>query len=46
MAIVTLQLPIVKAYSENRPAGCVYCDSPILQRWGGRLRGVKDTHVH
>jgi transposase-like protein len=46
MAIVTLQLPIVKAYSENRPAQCVYCDSPILQRWGGRLRGVKDTHVH
>jgi hypothetical protein len=45
MAIVTLRLPIVKAFTENRPAQCVYCHSPILQRWGGRLRAIKDTHI-
>jgi hypothetical protein len=46
MAIVTLRLPIVKALAENRPAQCVYCRSPLLQRWGGALRAVKDAHVH
>lgn len=45
MAIVTLYLPIVKAVSEHRPASCPHCSSPILQRWGGQLRAIKDTHV-
>jgi hypothetical protein len=45
MAIVTLRLPIVKAFAEKRPAQCIYCRSPLLQRWGGRLRAIKDTHV-
>ena len=32
--------------AESRPTQCVYCSSPILQRWGGRLRAVKDPHIH
>lgn len=46
MAIVTLRLPLVKAFAENRPAQCVYCGSPLLQRWGSVERTVKDPHVH
>ena len=46
MAIVTLRLPIVKVSAEKRPAQCVYCRSPLLQRWGTRFRAIKDTHVH
>jgi transposase-like protein len=46
MAIVTLHLPLVKAFTENRPAQCIYCASPILQRWGSVERAVKDPHVH
>ena len=45
MAIVTLRLPTVKPSIETRPAGCRYCASPVLQRWGGALRAVKDPHV-
>jgi hypothetical protein len=46
MAIVTLRLPLVKALAETRPDHCVHCRSPLLQRWGGRFRTVKDTHIH
>ena len=46
MAIVTLALPIVKATTESRPARCVHCGSPLLQRWGGRVRAIKDPHIH
>lgn len=45
MAIVTLRLPLVKASSESRPTQCPHCGRTILQRWGGRLREIKDTHV-
>lgn len=46
MAIVTLRLPDVKASIATRPAGCRYCASPVLQRWGSQIRAVKDPHVH
>ena len=46
MAIVTLRLPLVKAFAENRPTQCAYCASPILQRWGSVERAVKDPHVY
>jgi DNA-directed RNA polymerase subunit RPC12/RpoP len=45
MAIVTLRLVDVKAGSEGRPAICKYCGSGVLQRWGGTVRNIKDTHV-
>ena len=46
MAIVTLCLPVVKAFAENRPSQCAYCGSSLLQRWGKVERAVKDPHVH
>ena len=46
MAIVTLRLPDVKAFTENRPSCCSHCDSPLLQRWGRVERAVKDPQVH
>jgi transposase-like protein len=46
MAIVTLRLPLVKAFAENRPTQCVYCGSCLLQRWGSVAKAVKDPHVH
>lgn len=45
MAIVTLHLPVVKASCESRPSGCPMCGSAVLQRWGGKVRRVKDPHV-
>ena len=45
MAIVTLQLSTVKAYTENRPSECPHCGSGLLQRWGGTLKPVRDTHM-
>ena len=45
MTIVTLRLPNVKAAAESRPRGCAYCGSAVLQRWGGRVRAIKDPHV-
>jgi DNA-directed RNA polymerase subunit RPC12/RpoP len=44
MSIVVLQLPDVKGESESRPSECPYCQSEILQRWGGSLKRVRD-HV-
>jgi transposase-like protein len=46
MAIVTLRLPLVKAFAEDRPPGCPHCASPLLQRWGRVEKAVKDPHVH
>jgi len=46
MAIVTLRLPAVKAYTEDRPAHCPACGSSVLQRWGSVQRAVKDSHIH
>jgi len=45
MAIVTLRLPDVKACNPTRPSSCPHCNHPILQRWGGCQRQVKDTHL-
>lgn len=46
MAIVTLRLPDVKVVAEVRPEECPFCGCPILQRWGGQPRSIKDPHVH
>jgi len=45
MAIVTLHLSTVKAYTESRPSRCPHCGSGLLQRWGGTLKPVRDTHI-
>ncbi len=45
MAIVTLRMPDVKTSNPTRPSRCPHCHHPILQRWGGSQRVVKDTHV-
>jgi transposase-like protein len=45
MSIVVLKLPDVKGYIENRPACCPSCKGEILQRWGGRVREIRDHQV-
>lgn len=45
MAIVTLRLSTVKAYTESRPSGCPHCGNNVLQRWGGAYKPVRDTHI-
>jgi transposase-like protein len=45
MSIVVLKLPDVKGYNENRPPCCPSCKGEILQRWGGRIRGIRDHQV-
>lgn len=45
MAIVTLQLPNVKAAAEKRPSRCPHCGGGVLQRWGGVLKAVIDPHL-
>jgi transposase-like protein len=45
MSIVTLHLPEVKCFTENRPSRCPYCPGETFQRWGGALREVRDPHI-
>jgi len=45
MAIVTLHLSTVKAYTESRPSRCPHCGSGLLQRWGGAMKPVRDTQI-
>ena len=45
MAILTLRLPNVKVCEESRPEACLYCGSPLLQRWGKVTKAVKDPHI-
>ena len=45
MAILTLRLPEVKVCEESRPEACLYCGSPLLQRWGKVTKAVKDPHI-
>ena len=45
MSIVVLKLPDVKGYNGNRPACCPSCKGEILQRWGGRVRKLRDHQV-
>jgi len=45
MSIVVLKLPDVKGYAENRPIKCPSCKGVTFQRWGGRLRKIRDHHV-
>ena len=42
MAIVTLQLPVVKRECQERPKECPYCEGEIFQRWGGVRKPVRD----
>lgn len=45
MAMVTLRLSNVKAYTESRPSRCPHCGSGLLQRWGGTSKPVRDTQI-
>ena len=45
MSIVVLKLPDVKGKAENRPHHCPSCHGEILQRWGGRVRQIRDHQV-
>lgn len=45
MSIVTLQLPKVKACETSRPKRCATCGGETFQRWGGRVREVKDPRL-
>lgn len=45
MSIVVLKLPDVKSEADHRPQACPSCQGEILQRWGGRLRRIRDPHV-
>lgn len=45
MAIVILQLPEVKSITEKRPGKCPHCPGDTFQRWGGRVRKIKDPQI-
>jgi len=42
MAILTLRLPEVNFETTDRPTGCTYCGSSILQRWGKVSKPIRD----
>lgn len=46
MSIVRLQLPEVKVCETSRPRRCPHCGGEIFQRWGGKVRPVRDPQVH
>lgn len=43
MAIVLLQLPVVKRKTEIRPQQCPYCQGGTFQRWGKVRKPVRDN---
>jgi transposase len=45
MSIVILKLPDVKSEAEGRPERCPSCREGTFQRWGGRLRKIRDPRV-
>jgi len=45
MAIITLRLTPVNARSEDRPVGCHYCGSAVLQKWGTVTKPVRDSQL-
>lgn len=45
MSIVVLKLADVKSEAEGRPQRCPSCKGGTFQRWGGRLRKIRDPHV-
>jgi transposase-like protein len=45
MSIVVLKLPDVKSEAEGRPQRCPSCQGNTFQRWGGRLRKIRDPQV-
>jgi transposase-like protein len=45
MSIVTLHLPEVKYSQSERPQGCPYCAGETFQRWGGKVKRVRDPHM-
>ena len=44
MPIVILKLPELKISPNRRPPCCPYCGGQVLQRWGGAVKSVSDTH--
>lgn len=44
MAIVVLQLPVVKRYRAERPRQCPYCEGATFQRRGQVRKRVRDVH--
>jgi transposase len=45
MSIVTLHLPEVKYSQGERPSRCPYCGGETFQRWGGKVKRVRDPRV-
>lgn len=45
MSIVVLKLPDVKSEAGGRPQRCPSCKGDTFQRWGGRLREIRDPRV-
>ena len=45
MSIVTLHLPEVKYSQAERPNRCPYCAGETFQRWGGKVKRVRDSHL-
>jgi transposase-like protein len=45
MSIVTLRLPEVKYSQGERPSRCPYCAGETFQRWGGKIKRVRDPRV-
>ena len=44
MPIVLLKLPELKISPNCRPPSCPYCGGQVLQRWGGAVKSISDTH--
>lgn len=45
MSIIIIRLPEVKEIEEKRPEKCPYCSGKTFQRWGGRVRKIKDPQI-
>ena len=45
MSIVTLHLPEVKYSQGERPSRCPYCGGETFQRWGGKVKRVRDPQL-
>jgi transposase-like protein/DNA-directed RNA polymerase subunit RPC12/RpoP len=45
MAILTLRLVEVKSEVVDRPTGCPYCGSAVMQGWGRVVKPVRDPRV-
>ena len=43
MPIIVLRFRDFKSTEENRPEKCPYCESPVLQSWGGGSKTIQDA---